>query len=585
MYGNKRSRLIMVVICIGCLLFTTACSRYVSRSSMNNRSTMDFTMDNVDDNNHGVRECIDRDLLEKDKNEWRKAARSLMKAIIRKDINKLKEILKHVKDKHKKDPDRQAICLMLKYESVDVFESDNDLDSDETVTVPVVLQLFYKAISIGDLSILSILFEIIDCCDSRACEEVLFQQFGWGQYTIMHQAVESWNSKIVEYFVSLYIKIKKKSGTLVEVLSLRNGAGETPLSMAFKQFIMGRGSDGETFISIVKNLLQCNTVSNQASLHNIFVSTIHGVMECGDINVMLVIEIMSGLMGRDLINSSDSEGYTLLHYAVMKRKHMIAEHLIKLGASCTVFNKNGISPLLIAIRHRDPRMTKLLLSKKDGKDGSKYVKDINKPGKFGITPLDFAVDRIRFAQVPEEQNTVYDIVEALLNAGADLLISDNLGAPLLHKVIRSRDTDLVNLLLKFGANPLAKDLKGNNSFDIAVDQAFVKPPKEKGSDINMISIITTMLCNLTVNSDFMKVYLDVQSTYMHDNPGRCRDRWVNAIGELLKKYGVSLQTTPPSKVVKRPCDFVPSYINPNKRRKRMTSVNSCGDSSGRAQGN
>lgn len=116
--------------------------------------------------------------------------------------------------------------------------------------------------------------------------------------------------------------------------------------------------------------------------------------------------------------------------------------------------------------------------------------DVNYIDELGYTPLIYAVNPeltvsnvIEFNKdyIDEYGNKINDIVyklynkiaENLLNRGANPNIGrDEYGDTVLHNAVTYGETDIVELLLEKGANPFIKDSDGETAYDIAMYSGF-----------------------------------------------------------------------------------------------------------------
>ncbi|MEG4107510.1 ankyrin repeat domain-containing protein [Microcoleus sp. S13_C5] len=154
------------------------------------------------------------------------------------------------------------------------------------------------------------------------------------------------------------------------------------------------------------------------------------------------------------VNAKGTDGYTPLHFAAMLDRIKVAQMLIANGADINAwtgsqyFNK---TPLFFA---RSPEMAKLLIAK-----GA----DVNAKNKNGMTPLHTARSKA--------------IAQILLSAGAKINIKEEnarngKGTTLLHNAVKIGFKELVQQLIKDGANVAILDWEKRTPLHLAVDRGY-----------------------------------------------------------------------------------------------------------------
>jgi len=161
-------------------------------------------------------------------------------------------------------------------------------------------------------------------------------------------------------------------------------------------------------------------------------------------------------------------GESLLHIAVDRKKHHIAEKLLSKGANPNATNKRGTTPLHYAVNLEDTSMVKLL---------TRYCVDVNVKNNNEITPLHMAA-KLGYT----------DIAKILVDSGADVNVIDKEGHTPLHF---ANNIDIVRYLIEQKADvnvrcnrystPLLQAIR-HGATDIA------KLLIEKGADVNVIDI-------------------------------------------------------------------------------------------------
>jgi uncharacterized protein len=150
-----------------------------------------------------------------------------------------------------------------------------------------------------------------------------------------------------------------------------------------------------------------------------------------------------------VIGISNSSFSQTLKEAIDKKDTMAAMQQLKAGADINAPDGNGSSYLMTACRWADETMVRFLLA-----NGA----DPNKPrsGK-GRTPLMIAC----------AYYSGKGICSMLIQKGADVNIAANDGVTALMLAASNAKSDVVELLLKSGANAKAKDETGKTAVDYA----------------------------------------------------------------------------------------------------------------------
>lgn len=107
------------------------------------------------------------------------------------------------------------------------------------------------------------------------------------------------------------------------------------------------------------------------------------------------------------VNSTDSKGRTLLHYAVIENNFNIAKLLLDKGANSSHSDNNGWTPLHYAAQNYNAKLSELLI---------KYGADVNAKDEFGNT----VIARATFASQGDGE-----VILLLLKNGADPKITNN----------------------------------------------------------------------------------------------------------------------------------------------------------------
>ncbi|TGZ53653.1 uncharacterized protein [Temnothorax longispinosus] len=160
-----------------------------------------------------------------------------------------------------------------------------------------------------------------------------------------------------------------------------------------------------------------------------------------DVNYSLISAVREGRLerARELINSFGlsysqawSEGYVLLCDAVKNKHAAVAKLLLTSGSKVNSKNRNpSDTPLHFAVINGDIEIVEMILDK-----GA----NIDAENEFGRTPLHDAI-----------RNKKMEVTELLLKYGADVNARDNDGTSLLHVAVEMGCLQIVEHLLKCGA--------------------------------------------------------------------------------------------------------------------------------------
>jgi len=149
--------------------------------------------------------------------------------------------------------------------------------------------------------------------------------------------------------------------------------------------------------------------------------------------------------GRVNIDEKLDSCWTALHIASAGNKKNIVEYLLKNSANVHIEDGHGNIALKCAIDEFeiDKEIVSLLI---------KYGSNINdQAGDFQETPLMIATEKYH-----------HDIVDVLLKDGANINLKNIDGQTALHIAVDNKDYKIINLLLNNNANHNIKDNKGNS---------------------------------------------------------------------------------------------------------------------------
>ena len=184
-----------------------------------------------------------------------------------------------------------------------------------------------------------------------------------------------------------------------------------------------------------------------------------------------------------------------LYDAVSGNRISEIEQLLKQGADVNAQNKNGWTPLRMAVNKGFLEIVKLLI-----KNGA----DVNAKDEDGCTPLHEAIGE-----------GCYDIAKLLIENGADVNAKVFDGWTPLHLAALWDKIDIVKVLIENGVDPFIKNKDGKTALDLCKDKAIREQLKKYMEDYESIleeitkekeySVFGEPLLDATYNSDLIEV--------------------------------------------------------------------------------
>eukprot|EP00045_Choanoeca_perplexa_P002901 m.27560 g.27560 ORF g.27560 m.27560 type:complete len:421 (-) comp11758_c0_seq2:376-1638(-) len=178
------------------------------------------------------------------------------------------------------------------------------------------------------------------------------------------------------------------------------------------------------------------------------------------------------------INAQDHHGHTLLHHASYDNKLDVIERALAAGADCNLINMNKRTPLAVATTSSNIQIAELLVSA--GADVNVQVDSFDFRTRAGSRPvLHEAVD-----------SCLFNLFDQLLAAGAavNTRSEDGVGATALMMAASSGTADMVNPLIEAGADVSIADESGRTALHYATDDdadyEVYKALLSAGADVN-----------------------------------------------------------------------------------------------------
>lgn len=276
-------------------------------------------------------------------------------------------------------------------------------------------------------------------------------------------------------------------------------SGETPLLIAIRQLIHAEYENkADVTFAVVKKLLELGADTNVASVGSynqaeypltLLISSNYFNDKQKVVNLLLEHKANSDIVlpdGRSLlqhaiergdrelkhkilensvnINIQDKNAGTALlaeiailsksYYNMYSQDLSFVKKLVQKGADVNIANKDGVTPLQMAVEMQNHELIDLLISAKA---------DPNMHDKHSNSPLSIALKQI-------SKGHDATILSKLLEAGANPNISDQNGWTPLHYAVEKRDVALVAKMLEKGADPTLKAKNGTSPLEMAKDK-------------------------------------------------------------------------------------------------------------------
>ena len=169
------------------------------------------------------------------------------------------------------------------------------------------------------------------------------------------------------------------------------------------------------------------------------------------------------------LESEDDEGNRALHYAVFYDKPTIVSLLVSRGAVLNGVNREGETPLHLAAQGGSYKiMDALLAADSEGTDFSQELRESSIKKLIDVYEADEAHARVPLLNVVLANNC-FVVAKLLLNPAYDIDLNAKeavMGWAALHCAAQNKNQDMIDALLEAGADPELKDKSGDTYKDI-----------------------------------------------------------------------------------------------------------------------
>lgn len=201
-----------------------------------------------------------------------------------------------------------------------------------------------------------------------------------------------------------------------------------------------------------------------------------------------------------------TDGQTPLHIAAIMGHRAIANYLLENGADPSAQDSSGATPLHEAIRYGNLDIAQSLL---------KAGANVRAADNLGKPPL--------MVIIPKEK--MLETYKLLMEYKADILQKDSFGDTVLHTVtMLNVEKDIVEYLIENGADVNAKNKEGSTPLSIAVQKREVEIAKlltDSGADIHTKDAngITPLLLSLTSTPEILQAIVNPKNALSQDSEG------------------------------------------------------------------
>lgn len=266
----------------------------------------------------------------------------------------------------------------------------------------------------------------------------------------------------------------------------------------------------------------------------------------------------------------DKKGDNVFFYCIKYKRTKILLHLFKYFKNFKIRNIDGETLLQVSINYNNKEITSYLIEKTD-------IDLNNKTSEYGSTALHQAV-----------VNNDLELINKLIKYGANIAISDNLGNNVLHFSILEKNTNLIILFLErnkidlnltnlSGFIPLNLYLSEFSSFNDKILNMFIK-----GSNLNIQNFNGNTSLHLLDSKDQVSKFnneleLKLLNIYIENYEGKSVINSSKNKNELLKIVEESFYNNLKENLIldwEKKCSFIRSKIE-SKLEPKLKNKNDC----------
>ena len=236
--------------------------------------------------------------------------------------------------------------------------------------------------------------------------------------------------------------------------------------------------------------------------------------------------------GADINIREVRTGDSLLHWAIKWKREDIAKYLISKNCDPNIQNKNGITPLHLAVDNMITKTVKLLIRA----DANSNLKT-----RMGLAPLHYAV---------MVNSSI--ILKILIKSGANVNALDNEGLTPLHYATQNeKHFNIARILIENGANLNIKNRYGNTPLEAAIranSTRLVKLLLHNGANIKLTNSEKKTPLSMAEKSGYKRIVSLLSATEKYKFKD-LRPK-VNRLNLMLIGDSVKIETEPLDKNVK-----------------------------------